>query len=261
MPTGPRREASGAKESGSASGGEVESRRKALVAIGKAAVGVAVVAGVAAAGLSEYFYEAQSAASRRTQSAGSSSSASLAPPSTTVEPGFTPLFDGATLDGWQQAGPSGFSVVDGVLQSSGGMGLLWYTRKQFGDFIFKADWKVLHIDDNSGVFVRFPDPGNDPWVAVNNGYEVQIDDVGSPDGQMIHKTGGIYSFAAPTNVATNPVGEWNLYEIHAVGQNYKVILNGSEVTDFTGSRSTKGYIGLQNHNGTVSFRNVRIMEL
>jgi hypothetical protein len=236
-------------------------RREALVAIGKAAAGVAVVAVVAAAGLGGYLFEAQSAASRRTQSAVSTSSASLVSSSTTLEPGFTPLFDGATLDGWQQAGPSGFSVVEGMMQSSGGMGLLWYTRKQFGDFIFKADWKVLHIDDNSGVFVRFPDPGNDPWVAINNGYEVQIDDVGSPDGSMIHKTGGIYSFAAPSEVDTNPVGEWNSYEIHAVGQSYKVVLNGSEVTDFIGSRSTKGYIGLQNHNGTVSFRNVRIMGL
>jgi 3-keto-disaccharide hydrolase len=232
-------------------GGEAMTRREALVTIGKAAAGVAVVT-AAAAGLGGYYLEAQSAAA---------SSASLASSSTTVEPGFTPLFDGATLDGWQQAGPGGFTVVDGMLQSSGGMGLLWYTKKQFGDFVLKVDWKVLHIDDNSGVFLRFPDPGNDPWVAVNNGYEVQIDDVGAPDGAMIHKTGGIYNFAAPTKVATNPVGDWNSYEIHAVGQSYRVILNGSEVTDFTGSRSTTGYVGLQNHNGTVTFRSVRIMEL
>jgi hypothetical protein len=240
------------------------SRREALVTIGKAAAGVAVVAVAAATGLG-YYYEAQSAGSR-TQSAASSTSqsssyASLASSSASVEPGFTPIFDGATMDGWQQAGPDGFSVVDGMLQSSGGMGLLWYTKKQFGDFILKVDWKVLHIDDNSGVFLRFPDPGNDPWVAVNNGYEVQIDDSGAPDGAMIHKTGGFYNFAAPSKVATNPVGEWNFYEIHAVGQSYRVILNGSEVTDFTGSRSTKGYVGLQNHNGTVTFRSVRIMEL
>jgi len=247
-------------------GERMKSRREALVAIGKAAAGVGIIAAAAAIGLGGYYYESQAAVSRSTQSASSSASqssshASHANSSTTLEPGFMPLFDGATLDGWQQAGPSGFSVVGGTLKSSGGMGLLWYTRKQFGDFIFKADWRVLHIDDNSGVFVRFPDPGSDPWVAVNNGYEVQIDDAGSPDGQMIHKTGGIYSFAAPTKVATNPVGEWNVYEIHAVGQSYRVILNGDEVTDFTGDRSTKGYVGLQNHNGTVSFRNVRIMEL
>ena len=196
------------------------SRRKALVAIGKAAAGAAVVTVAAAAGLGGYYYQTRLAV----------------PKSQSVETGFTALFDGATMDGWQQAGPSGFSVVDGMLVSSGGMGLLWYTKKPFGDFILKVDWKVLHIDDNSGVFLRFPDPGNDPWVAVNNGYEVQIDDVGAPDGAMIHMTGGIYNFAAPTKLATNPVGEWNFYEIHAVGQSYRVILNGSEVTYFTVDR-------------------------
>jgi hypothetical protein len=241
-------------------GEEVMTRREALVSIGKVVAGVAIISVAAVTGLGGYYYyEAQSASSRRTQSVASSSGSQSS--SATVEPGFTSLFDGATLDGWQQAGPDGFNVVDGMLRSSGGMGLLWYTKKQFGDFILKVDWKVLHIDDNSGVFVRFSDPGNDPWVAVNSGYEVQIDDVGAPDGEMMHKTGGIYDFAAPTKVATNPVGEWNFYEIHAVGQSYRIILNGDEVTDFTGTRSTKGYVGLQNHNGTVTFRSVRIMEL
>lgn len=198
--------------------GELVSRRKALAAIGKAAAGLAVIAAATAAGVGGYYYyEAQQAGPQKTQSATTSSisqrsaSASTASSSTSVEPGFTPLFDGATMDGWQQAGPDGFTLVDGMLQSFGGMGLLWYTKKQFGDFILKVDWKVMHIDDNSGVFVRFPDPGNDPWIAVNNGYEVQIDDVGAPDGAMIHKTGAIYDFAAPTKVASNPVGEWNLY--------------------------------------------------
>jgi len=234
-------------------------RRQAVVAIGKAAAGVAVIAAVAATGLGGYFYEAQSAASRKTQSAASSSTQS-----SSVEAGFTSLFDGATLDGWVQAGPGGFTVVDGMLQSFGGMGLLWYNQKQFKDFILKADWKELHFSDNSGVFVRFPDPGNDPWVAVNNGYEIQIDNVGAPDGNPLYKTGAVFNFQAPTTVASNPVGEWNSYEIHVVGQNYTVILNGQQVvTDFVGSRSTTGYVGLQNHDdtSTVSFRNVRIMEL
>lgn len=225
-------------------------RRKALATIGKAAAGVVVVTVAAAAGLGGYLYEVQSAIA---------SSAS----STTVEPGFTSLFDGATLDGWQQAGPGGFRVVDGMLQSFGGMGLLWYAKKQFGDFVLKVDWKEAHFSDNSGVFVRFPDPGNDPWVAVNNGYEVQIDNVGAPDGNPLYKTGAIFNFQAPTTVASNPVGEWNFYEIHAVGQDYTVILNGEQVTSFVGSRGTTGYVGLQNHDdtSTVTFRNIRIMEL
>jgi hypothetical protein len=244
------------------------SRREALVAIGKAAAGVAVIAAATVAGVGGYYYYGAQSAGSPKESATSSISqpspyVSAASSSTAIEPGFVSLFNGATLDGWQQAGPGGFTVVDGALQSFGGMGLLWYTEKQFGDFILKVDWKVLHFSDNSGVFVRFPDPGDDPWSAVDNGYEVQIDDVGAPNGAPIDKTGAIFSFAAPTKVASNPVGEWNFYEIHAVGQRYTVILNGSDVTDFIGQRSTMGYVGLQNHDdtSTVTFRNVRIMEL
>ncbi|MDA4118334.1 MAG: DUF1080 domain-containing protein, partial [Thaumarchaeota archaeon] len=72
-----------------------------------------------------------------------------------------------------------------------------------------------------------------------------------------------FNFAAPSKVASNPVGDWNFYEIHAVGQSYAVILNGAEVTDYIGQRSTTGYVGLQNHDdtSTVTFRNIRIMEL
>jgi Domain of Unknown Function (DUF1080) len=249
----------------SALSGEILSRRQAVIAIGKAAAGVAVIAAVAATGLGGYYYEAQSAASRKTQSASSSSlsQSSASSSSAAIEPGFISLFDGVTMDGWEQAGAGGFNVVDGTLQSFGGEGLLWYTKKQFGDFILKVDWKVLHFADNSGVFVRFPDPGNDPQVAVDEGYEVQIDDVGAPDGNPIRQTGAIFNFAAPMKVASNPAGEWNSYEIHAAGQTYTVILNGNEVTDFMGSRSTKGYVGLQDHGGTstVTFRNIRIMEL
>lgn len=218
-------------------------RRQALIKIGKAAAGAAVVV-AAAAGLAGFYYETR-------------------PSNQAVEPGYTSLFDG-TLNGWQEAGPGGFNIVDGMLQTSGGMGLLWYTKTEFKDFILKVDWKEAHFSDNSGVFVRFPDPGGDPWSAVNGGYEIQIDNVGAPNGNPLYKTGAVFNFRAPTTVASNPVGQWNYYEIQVVGQNYKVTLNGQVVIpDFVGSRSTVGYIGLQNHDetSTVTFRNIRIKEL
>src|SRR5438046_148787 len=70
-------------------------------------------------------------------------------------------------------------AMERALESEDGMGLLWYAKKKYNDFIFKIDWKVKRITDNSGVFVRFSDPGNDSWIAVNTGYEIQIDDLAS----------------------------------------------------------------------------------
>ena len=170
------------------------------------------------------------------------------------------------IDGWYMAGPGKFVLVeyDKSLQSLGGMGLLWYKKRKYTDFVLKVDWKVSRISDNSGVFVRFSNPDNDPLIAVNTGYEIQIDDMAMPDGNPLHKTGAIYNFAAPSNAAASkPVGQWNTFEIEVTGQKYSVILNGEKVIpEFTGNRSTEGYIGMQNHDAYshVSFKNIMIKE-
>jgi choline dehydrogenase-like flavoprotein len=190
----------------------------------------------------------------------------------TVEAGFTSLFDDTNLNGWQMAGPGRFVLENrtddkgqsyGVLRSEGGMGLLWHTPKKFKNFVLRLDWRMARPDDNSGVFVRFPDPGNDPWVAVNQGYEVQIDDFGQPDRSLIHSTGAIYGFAAPSKLASRLVGEWNDFEIRVEDQQYVVALNGETVTQFVGSRETEGFIGVQNYSAgsQVLFRNIRIKEI
>jgi hypothetical protein len=165
------------------------------------------------------------------------------------------LFDGGGTTGWRMAGPGGFDVVDGALETRGGMGLLWYAERAFRDFVLDVDWQVARVEDNSGVFVRFPDPGDDPWAAVDGGYEIQIHDAAP---EPIRQTGGIYSFAAPSAIATNLPGAWNHYAIECVGERYTVVLNGLEVTRFTGSRAPEGYVGLQNHDAQsrVRFRRV-----
>jgi hypothetical protein len=167
------------------------------------------------------------------------------------------LFDGRGLDGWRMCGPGGFEVVDGVLETRGGMGLLWYAARELTDFVLDLDWAVTKPEDNSGVFLRFPDPGDDPWVAVDHGYEVQILDAADVPERS---TGAIYRIAAPSRPASRPPGEWNHFRISVTGQRYRVELNGVEVVDFTGDRRTRGYVGLQNHDddSLVRFRDVRV---
>ncbi|GAB3468080.1 3-keto-disaccharide hydrolase [Actinophytocola sediminis] len=169
------------------------------------------------------------------------------------------LFDGS-LAGWSQAGPGGFEVVDGVLRSEGGMGLLWYSARAFDDFDLRLDWRVSAETDNSGVFLRFPDPGDDPGVAVASGYEVQINDNREGDPQ---KTGAIYGVRPPSAAASHPVGSWNSYRILATGQRYQVWLNDTLVNDLTGTdenRGTTGHLGLQNHDpaSRVEFRAISL---
>ncbi len=176
---------------------------------------------------------------------------------------FKNLFDGTSLAGWSMCGPGTFELENNMLVSKGGMGLLWYARKKFRNFILRVLWKTSRKEDNSGVFVRFADPGNDPWIAVNTGYEIQIYDGEHHQGNATHNTGAIYGFAAPSRYSATKPGKWNWFDIHVLGQNYLVSLNNIRITEFTGSRRIDGYIGLQNHDtdSRVWFRRVEIMEL
>jgi hypothetical protein len=179
------------------------------------------------------------------------------------EPGFTPLYSqGNPLkQGWQMVGPGSITEESpGVLVTEGGMGMLWYAKEPFKDFTLRLEYKQSAPKNNSGVFVRFPNPPKSPWDAVNEGYEIQIDDGADPE----HRTGAVYSFKAPEKTPpSKPVGEWNAYEITVKGQDYTVTLNGEEINHYKGSRGAQGFIGLQNHDpkSIVRFRNVRIKSL
>jgi hypothetical protein len=175
------------------------------------------------------------------------------------------LFNGIDMHGWRQAGRGGFRIDDGMLVTMGGIGLFWYSVREFQDFELKLDWRVTKKSDNSGIFVRFPvptdsnDPDSDVRVAIEQGYEIQIDDEGAPDGDMIHKTGAIYGVQRPAKIASTEPGEWNTFRIRVEGQIYNVNLNGEPVIiNFKGNRSIRGHIGLQNHSqeDTVFFRNI-----
>ncbi|MGW3888200.1 ThuA domain-containing protein [Micromonospora chokoriensis] len=179
------------------------------------------------------------------------------------ETGYTPIFNGSTT-GWSQAGPGNFTNSDATLTSVGGMGLFWYNVKQFTNYSLKLDWKLAG-DDNSGIFIGFP-PSSDPWSAVDNGYEIQIDATDATD----RTTGAVYTFKsadiAARDAALNAPGEWNTYELLVEGERLQIFLNGVKINDFTNTnpvRSLAGHIGIQNH-GTgddASFRNIRVKEL
>ncbi|MFF5788735.1 ThuA domain-containing protein [Streptomyces sp. NPDC012693] len=181
------------------------------------------------------------------------------------ETGYTSLFDGSSTAGWKQAGPGGFTLADGTLTSHGGLGMLWYSGKEFtGDYSLKLDWRAAG-DDNSGIFIGFP-ASDDPWSAVNNGYEIQIDATDAAD----RTTGAVYGFRsadiAARDAALNPPGEWNTYELRVTGERLEIFLNGRKINDFTNTdpaRSLRqGHIGLQNHGDgdDVAFRDVRIKQ-
>ncbi len=173
------------------------------------------------------------------------------------------LFGQDAHTGWAQCGPGHFTLENGVATASGGMGLWWFTNRVFTNFVLRGDFKQEQLIADSGVFVRFPNLGNDPWVAVRRGHEMEIGDP-NPE-QPTWRTGSIYPFQASTNANTRPPGDWNEFELRCDGQSYSVRMNGELVTTWIDpkQRSASGHIGLQNYNDgkTVRFRNLRVKEL
>ena len=179
------------------------------------------------------------------------------------EDGFTPLLTGPALRDWKQCGPGKFTVKDGTATGEGGMGLWWYSGRSFTNFIVRGEFLQVQDLADSGVFLRFPDPGNDPWIAVKQGQEMEI---GDPLPKTpTWRTGSLYPFQASVVANTKPPGEWNTYEIVSRDFDYSVRINGRVVTTWTDTsqRTRSGYLGLQNyHDGkTVRHRNLRIRAL
>lgn len=174
------------------------------------------------------------------------------------EEGWRRLWDGRSLCGWTMVGPGSFKIADGVLETNGGMGLLWFDRMKFRDFELELEFRLTGPKDNSGVFVRFPRAPRSAWDAVNDGYEVQICDAGAEKT----RTGCIYGFEDCSKLASKPIGEWNRMRIAVTGQRYVVELNGEQVCEYGGSRGDDGYVGLQNHAAgeVVQFRGIRARE-
>jgi len=119
---------------------------------------------------------------------------------TRAEDGFTTLFDGSSTRNWQMAGGGHFAVVDGRLESvpAEDLGLFWCTIPAPPDFVLRLRWLRWRHADASGVFVRFPRPeprpdSNPAFIAIQRGFEVQIDEVGIAGATGIHKTGAIYN--------------------------------------------------------------------
>ncbi|WP_267907041.1 3-keto-disaccharide hydrolase [Roseibacillus ishigakijimensis] len=166
------------------------------------------------------------------------------------------------LSSWQMAGPGKFEVNDGIATAQGGMGLWWYSKESYRNATISLEFKLEKPTYNSGVFVRFPDPGNDPWVAVRQGYEIQV------SGRDVnkHSTGAVYDIQAPVANTLKEDGEWNKMEIHTVGDLIAVVVNGTLTNLFhaeKGRGDEEGYFGIQNHDdgSPAQFRNIEIREL
>ena len=183
------------------------------------------------------------------------------------------LFNGINLDGWQVIGNTDQSwrVKDGVLFSDGEGGGWLSTTRIFADFKLSLEFRVPP-GGNSGVFIRAPHDGDPAYTGI----EVQVlDDYANEyaDLKPWQYTGSLYGLQAPLQRESKNADHWQKMEISCKGPGISVVLNGVNIIDANlidfmvnekkhpGIKRRSGYIGLQNHNTKIEFRNIQLSEL
>lgn len=184
-----------------------------------------------------------------------------------VEPGFTPLFDGRSFDGWEHGG--NWVIEEGAFYRKEKGGSLTYTAAKVpDDFELRFEWKVSK-GCNSGVYYR---PGQVEYQILDN--------VHSPYGENARQAAAsIFFCMAPREDATKPFGEWNSGRILCDGTVIEHWVNGKRVLSFDyadpkwswyvellGIRGGDltgrgGRLWLQDHGQDVWFRNLRWRKL
>ncbi len=216
-----------------------------------------------------------------------------------AEAEFQPLFDGTTLDAFEQhGGTAKYTIEDGVIVGTSvpkTSNSFLCTKKLYGDFILELDFKV-DPQLNSGVQFRsefFAEPtevstGDGKTRKVDadrvHGYQFEID---CNPQQNRWWAGGVYDEARrgwlfPGSKGGDPKEftnqgreitkqeDWNHLRVEAVGDSIKTYLNGELRTDFIDDLTPRGVIALQVHGvgndeskvgKQVRWRNLQIKDL
>lgn len=209
--------------------------------------------------------------------------------------GFTALFNGTDLTGWNpKGGTCTFEVQDGQIVGTCVPGsnstYLSTDKNDFTDFVFTCDLK-WEVNGNTGVQFRSQSkPGAAPKKGKQNkpagdakpaqpkpeivfGPQFEMEGLGK---QNRHWSGGIYGQSCggyfyplwlkehQAARAAEKTDDWNRITISAQGNVVKTWLNGVPVAHWVGDDTySSGFFALQIHKGKagkVRFKNIRVNE-
>lgn len=222
------------------------------------------------------------------------------PPQTSEDtkvPEWKYLFDGSTTDGWRAHNgdklPEQWFIEDGALtfntekklesEFKGGQDIV-YGGEEYDNFELELEWK-LPEGGNSGIFYHIKD--GYPMSEIAPEYQLLDDlkweEINDAKLEEWQKTGADYAMHTPDPKMKiiKPAGEWNTSKIIFTSKHVEHWLNGKKLLEFEpwsedwekrklagkwkdspkyGTFKT-GYIGLQDHDSPIWFKNIRIRRL
>ena len=194
----------------------------------------------------------------------------VAAPAVAAEEGFTPLFDGQSLRGWegnlQWFRIEDGAIVAGTLDKKIPRNEFLCTTKEFSNFELRLRFKLLGKDKiNAGVQIRSRRIPNHHEMI---GYQADL-------GENWY--GCLYDESRRKKVLAGPpenqrtahlkMDDWNDYTIRCEGSHIQLWINGHQTVDYTETDKSieqTGVIGLQIHGGPAAeawYKDVRIKEL
>jgi len=163
------------------------------------------------------------------------------PPPSDDAPGWTPLFNGKDLAGWNKTGNGIFKVRDGCLvgtQTDGKGGDLW-TDAEFTDFELRVTYRVKW-PANSGFWFRYK----------GKGYQYDVLKYKNPVAfsATLYCPGKLFITRNLDEALENRDG-WNEAHVRANGEELTLWLNGKVTGHCRDDTLSKGKIGIQVHGG------------
>jgi Domain of Unknown Function (DUF1080) len=173
-------------------------------------------------------------------------------------PGFVPMFDGTNTAGWFIPYDSGRAVAkNGQVLLTGDKKFFLVSQKSYTNFILMAD-VLIPVQGRSGLEFRSSYDHN-----FVNGYKADVITGGGI------RAGGLWSqsrgwLARPSHTAPVVPGHWNHFEVEAIGDHIRILVNNTVTVDTDNNLFADGHIALQDHGtqgGVYRFKNVEIEDL
>lgn len=189
-------------------------------------------------------------------------SVALAASPAVAEEGWIEMFNGRDLSGWKLNEGDGIKAEEGMIVIRGERAHLFYTEREFKDFVFEADVKTTP-GSNSGIYFHtaYQDDG---WPAKGHEIQVNISHTDPVKSGSLYNRVKLFSVPAKDN-------EWYRCRVTVKGKTVRTEINDKVLYEYVEPPGVSeepqigegGLMALQAHDpkSVVYYRNLRIKPL